>query len=68
MENTIIKLVVETKFLGIITDQQLSWKSRINFVSRKISETVGIISKARYYLSSKSLLTLYYSLVFPYIL
>ena len=27
MENTLIKQVVETKFLGIITDQHLSWKS-----------------------------------------
>ena len=67
MENTIIKQVVETKFLRVIIDQHLSWKSHISFVSEKISKTVGIIAKARFYLSSKLLLTLYYSLVYPYL-
>ena len=66
MENSIIKQVVETKFLGIITDQHLSWNSH-SFISKKISKTVGIIAKTRFYLSSKSLLTLYYSLVYPYL-
>ena len=37
MENTIMKQVVETKFLGVIIDQHLSWKSHIGFVSKKIS-------------------------------
>ena len=59
MENTLIKQVVETKFLGIITDQHLSWKSH--------TKTVGFTAKARYYFSSKSLLTLYYCLVYPYL-
>ena len=67
MENTIVKQAVETKFLGIIIDQRLSWKSHISFVSKKISKTVGIIAKARYYLSSKLLLTLYFSLVYSYL-
>ena len=67
MENTIIKQVMETKFLRVITDQHLSWKSHISFVSKKISKTVGIIAKARFYPSSKLLLTLYYSLVYPYL-
>ena len=67
MENTIIKQVVETKFFRVITDQHLSWKSHISFVSKKISKTVWIIAVARFYLSSKLLLTLYYSLVYPYL-
>ena len=33
----------------------------------KVLKTVGIIAKARFYLSSKSLLTLYYSLVYHYL-
>ena len=37
------------------------------FVSQKISKTVGIIAKSCYYLSSKSLLTLYSSPVYPYV-
>ena len=45
----------------------VSWKSHISFVSKKISKTVGIIAKACFYLSSKSLLTLHYSLLYPYL-
>ena len=59
IKNTIIKQVEETKFLGIIIDQHLSWKSHISFVSKRISKTVGIIAKVRHYLSSKSSLTSY---------
>ena len=55
------------QFLGVIIDQHLAWKSHISFVSKKILKTVRIIAKARFYPSSKSLLTLYYSLVYPYL-
>ena len=67
MENTVIKQVTETKFLGVLIDQHLSWKPHIDFVSKKISKSVGIIAKARFYLSSQTLMTLYYSLVYPFL-
>ena len=53
LENTVIKQVTETKFLGVLIDQHLSWKPHIDFVSKKISKSVGIIAKARFYLSSQ---------------
>ena len=67
MENTLINQVLETKFLGVIIDQHLFWKSHFNFVPKKISKTGGIIAKAYFYLSSKTLPTLYYSLVYPHL-
>ena len=67
LENTVIKQVMETKFLGVLIDQHLSWKPHIDFVSKKISKSVGIIAKARFYLSSQTLMTLYYSLVYPFL-
>ena len=42
-------------------------KPHITLVSKKISKSVGIIAKARFYLSSKTLLSLYYSLVYHYL-
>ena len=57
----------ETKYLGVLIDQHLSWKPHIDFVSKKISKSVGIIAKARFYLSSQTLMTLYYSLVYPFL-
>ena len=44
-----------------------SWKPHIDFVSKKISKSVGIIAKARFYLSSQTLMTLYYSRVYPFL-
>ena len=67
LENTVIKQVTETKFLGVLIDQHLSWKPHIDFVSKQISKSVRIIAKARFYLSSQSLMTLYYSLVYPFL-
>ena len=56
-----------TKFLGVLLDQHLSWKYHINHVAKKVSKTIGTISKAHFFLSSKSLLSLYYALVYPYL-
>ena len=67
LENTVIKQVTETKFLGILIDQHLSWNPHNDFASKKILKSgVGIITKARFYLSSQTLMTLYYSLVYPF--
>ena len=35
LENTVIKQVTETKFLGVLIDQHLSWKPHIDFVLKK---------------------------------
>ena len=68
LDNVSVKRVEETKFLGVLVDQHLSWKSHISYVAKKISKTIGIISKSRFYLSRKSLLSLYYTLVYPYLI
>ena len=54
-------------YLDVLIDQHLSWKRHIDFVSKKISKSVGIIAKARFYLSAKTLMTLYYSLVYLFL-
>ena len=56
-----------TKFLGVYIDENLSWIPYINHVCLKISKSIGIIYRSRFYLSSKSKLALYYSLVYPYL-
>ena len=49
-------------FLGVLLDQNFSWKYHINHVKYQT------ISKARFFLSSKSLLSLYYTLVFLFLI
>ena len=66
INNISIKRVYETKFLGVIIDSKLSWNHHILHVKRKISKSIGILCRARKSLNTKSLVTLYYSFVYPY--
>ena len=54
-----------TKFLGVYVDEHLTWKHHISFICKQIFKSVGIISRSRFYLSSKTKLTLYYALIYP---
>ena len=67
IENNVLGQVDNTKFLGVYIDQHLTWKTHVNFIAAKISKSVELLYKAKYYLPSKSLLTLYYALVYPYL-
>ena len=55
------------KFLGVYLDENLSWKIHINYISKKISKSVGIIYRSRFLLTSATKLALYYSLIYPYL-
>ena len=56
-----------TFFLGVILDEQLTWKSHIHNVARKVSKAIGIIYKSSFCLNNSALRTLYYSLIYPYL-
>ena len=68
IDNNAIEHVKETVFLGVILHEHLSWKPHILSVSRKISKSIGIIYKSSFCLPKTSLRSLYYSLVYPYLL
>ena len=55
-----------TKFLGVLLDNKLNWKKHIDYVSRKLSRGICMISKVKKYLNGDSLVTLYYSFIYPY--
>ena len=67
IENNVLEQVDNTKFLGVYIDQHLTWETHVNFITTKISKSVGLLYKAKNYLPSKSLLTLYYALFYPYL-
>ena len=48
-------------------DEHLTWKYHINFVCKQIAKSIGILSRTHFYLSCKTKLTLYYTLIYPYI-
>ena len=62
-----IEQVQTTKFLGVIIDCNLTWKYHVNYVCSKISKNIGIIIKSRKIFDMDTLLTLYYSFIYPYL-
>ena len=66
-ENNSFTVTNQTKFLGLIIDDQLKFSSHLQLVSLKLSKTVGIIYRVKTYLPRKVLVQLYYSLVYPYL-
>ena len=67
IDGVILEQVHATKFLGVIVDDKLLWKSHTNYLCNKISKCMGILIKARKVLGTNALLTLYNSLVKPYV-
>ena len=57
----------KTKFLGVIINNKLTWKDHINNISGKIARGIGVIIKARKYLNKDTLLSIYYSFIYPYL-
>ena len=67
INTTTISRVQSAKFLGVIIHQNLSWKPHIEMICSKTSKVIGLICKARQYLHSNTLKTLYNSLFLPYV-
>src|SRR6218665_2506811 len=63
-----IEQVKSTKFLGLYIDEHLTWNEHIKVTSNKIAKNIGIIRKISYLLPSSVLTSLYYTLVYPYLL
>ena len=67
INNVTLDTVDKTKFLGIIFDSALNWHDHINYLSKKVAKTLGILSRARQYLNKNTLTQLYYSFAYPYL-
>ena len=52
INNLLIKRDTITKFLGILLDENLTWKSHISYITSKISISIGIIYKSRNFLKN----------------
>ena len=60
-------MVNETKFLGIIIDNKLTWCPHILYINKTNANWIGIILKARKVFDNESLIFLYYTFVYPYL-
>jgi hypothetical protein len=66
IDDTVIEQVHNTKFLGVIINQNLTWHDHINTVCTKVSKSIGILLRIRNSVPSNILITLYHTLILPY--
>ena len=66
VDNEKIIMSNNTKFLGVMVDNHLSYESHINHIKGKISRGIDILYKAEKYLNDSALLTMYYAFIYPY--
>ena len=61
--NKPIERVKNTPFLGVLLDENLSWKSHMLALFQKIRRNVGIIYQLKSYLNSNNLICIHHSLI-----
>ena len=57
-----LSLVQNTRYLGVLFDNCLSFKNHITLLEKKLSPAVGILAKIKPFLNRKTLLSLYYAI------
>ena len=67
LDKTKISRTETAKFLGVVIDENLSWKDHINYIKGKIAKSVGILKRLKYRLPENTLNTLYNTLILPYL-
>ena len=55
------------EYLGVLIDYKLSWNNHIDTILLKISRTVGLLSKLRHFVPFSTLISIYHSLIAPYL-
>ena len=66
IDNILIEQVAETKFLGVIITDNLTWDNHIKTVCNDVSKGIGMICKIRHFIPPGILINLYFTLVHPY--
>ena len=56
------------KYLGILLDSQLTYKNQINALRKKVSRAIGVSYKLRPFITSKTLISVYYAIIYPFLL
>ena len=55
------------KYFGVYIDCNLTWHDHIDYICGKSSKNVNIMVKLKRYVSKATLVSLYYSLMYPYL-
>jgi len=58
-----IRKVNQSKFLGVYIDENISWRPHIQRIITKVSQTIGIIGRAKSFMNEQQLALLYNTMV-----
>jgi hypothetical protein len=67
IDNQTIERKNVVKFLGIYIDSKLEWHEHIKYINNKLNSSLYAMRKVSHLLRTSHLLTLYYSLIYPYL-
>ena len=62
LDGHVIKEVKQTKFLGVIIDNKLSWLPHISYLENKLKVALGAIKRIRQHIPDKNIKSIYHSL------
>ena len=65
IDNIPVKRVYTTKALGVHIDDQLIWSNHVEYAAKKISSALGGLRRARSYVPSDTLISIYHALIQP---
>ena len=65
--DTNLQKVSSTNFLGVIIDENLTWKSHIDGILKTIARNVGVLNKLKCYIPKRVLNSLYCTLILAYV-
>ena len=55
------------KFLGVLLDENITWKNHIYSVKKKLAKNIGLLYRAKYFFDESSLKTVYFSYILSYL-
>ena len=67
INNSIIKRESTVRFLGVLLDENLTWRPHIDLIEKKISKYLGILYNARRTLNEECTKQLYFSFIHSYL-
>jgi hypothetical protein len=67
LDNTSLDRVDNTKFLGVLIDENLTWKCHIDCMSKTLSRNIGIMNKLKHFVPDRILHSLYCTFIMPYL-
>ena len=65
LDDVSLNRVSSTKFLGVIIDENLTWKNHIDAISKTISRNIGMLTKLKHFVPENILYSLYFTLILP---